>query len=241
MNNIQFIEILSIVITMVSILAMIFLYQFRKLNKLILMRDSEEKVKISLQREKLENIIYKGVDDLTKDTLNFMDTNHLILDASANDKLKSEKVVPNMSYFDDLGIKKIDFQVEDKLVTCLMPFNNKYYSLYNAIKQTCSYTGFTCKRTDEEKIENNANLRRYIVSMIVRAQVVVAVLDGRNPNVLYEVGIAHAIGKLVILLVKRDKSNELPENLKGNRLLIYKSEDDLFEQLSKTLTSIEYA
>lgn len=54
-------------------------------------------------------------------------------------------------------------------------------------------------------------------------------------------GIAHAIGKLVILLVKRDKSNELPENLKGNRLLIYKNDDDLFEQLSGILTSLEYA
>ena len=76
---------------------------------------------------------------------------------------------------------------------------------------------------------------------IIQAQFVIAVLDGRNPNVLYEVGIAHAIGKLVILLVKREKSNDLPENLKGNRLLIYKNEDDLFDQLSLTLSSIEYA
>ena len=87
----------------------------------------------------------------------------------------------------------------------------------------------------------NSNLRKYIVMKIIQAQFVIAVLDGRNPNVLYEVGIAHAIGKLVILLVKREKSNDLPENLKGNRLLIYKNEDDLFDQLSLTLSSIEYA
>ena len=83
--------------------------------------------------------------------------------------------------------------------------------------------------------------RKFIVTKIIQAQVIVAVLDGRNPNVLYEVGIAHAIGKLVILLVKRDKSNDLPENLKGNRLLIYKNDEDLFEQLGNTLTSIVYA
>lgn len=237
-------ELYNALILMASVLSMLlslFIISYALFKNKVRKRDNLQVPHLSYQRELLENKIYKDVEDLTKDTLNFMDTNHLILDASANDKLKSEKEVPNMGYFNDLGIKNMDFQVEDKLVTCLMPFNNKYNSLYDAIKQTCSFNGFTCRRTDEEKIENNANLRKYIVMQIIRAQVVIAVLDGRNPNVLYEVGIAHAIGKLVILLVKRDKSNELPENLKGNRLLVYKNEDDLFEQLSNTLTSIEYA
>lgn len=227
--------------SVLSMLLSIFIITYALYRGKIKKRDRQITPHLSYQRELLENNVYSRVEDLTRDTLNFMDTNHLMLDASANNKLTSEKIVPNMSYFDDLGIKGADFVVEDKLVTCLMPFNNKYNSLYGAIKHTCHYNGFNCKRTDEEKIESNANLRKYIVSMIVHAQVVVAVLDGRNPNVLYEVGIAHAIGKLVILLVKRDKSNDLPENLKGNRLLIYKNEDDLFDQLSTTLTSIEYA
>lgn len=229
---------------MTSVLSMslsLFIISYVLYKNKVKKRDSLQTPHLSYQRELLENTVYKEVEELTKDTLNFIDTNHLMLDASANNKLKSEKIVPNLSYFDDLGINNTDFYVEDKLVTCLMPFNNKYNMLYSTIKQTCSYNGFSCKRTDEEKIESNTNLRRFIVSMIVHAQVVVAVLDGRNPNVLYEIGIAHAIGKLVILLVKRDKSNDLPENLKGNRLLIYRNEDDLFEQLSKTLTSIEYA
>lgn len=227
--------------SILSMLLSLFIISYALFKDKVKKRNNLQTPHLSYQRELLENKVYKEVEELTKDTLNFMDTNHLMLDASANNKLKSEKMVPNMSYFDDLGIKNNDFYVEEKLVTCLMPFNNKYNLLYSAIKQTCSYNGFACKRTDEEKIESNTNLRRYIINMIIHAQVVVAVLDGRNPNVLYEVGIAHAIGKLVILLVKRDKSNELPENLKGNRLLIYKKEDDLFEQLTKTLTSIEYA
>lgn len=238
MDNI--IEIFSIVITIVSILGTIFLYQFRKLNKLIIERDKEKSVKMSLQREKLENVIYNNVDDLTKDAVIFSDSNHLLLDASNNNELKSKKEVPNYSYFEDLGISREEYTIVEKSIICLMPFNTKYDNLYSTIKQGCMYNGFNCLRTDEEKIDNNANLRKYIVSKIIQAQVVIAVLDGRNPNVLYEVGIAHAIGKLVILLVKREKSNELPENLKGNRLLIYKDFDDLFQQLSLTLTQIEY-
>ena len=211
---------LVLIASVLSMLLSFFVISYIIYRNKVRKRDNQKMPHLSYQRELLEKNVYKDVEELTKDSLNFMDTNHLILDASANKKMKSERDVPNMSYFDDLGISKKDFYVEDMLVTCLMPFNNRYNSLYSTIKHTCSYNGFTCKRTDEEKIENNANLRKYIVSMIVRAQVVVAVLDGRNPNVLYEVGIAHAIGKLVILLVKRDKSNDLPENLKGNRLLL---------------------
>lgn len=236
-----FYNISILVASIMSMLLSLFIITYIMYKQRIKKRDNQSSPHLSYQRELLENRVYKDVEDLTKDSLNFMDTNHLILDASSNNKLQSDSMVPNFSYFDDLGITKDDFKVEEKLVLCLMPFNNKYNSLYNTIKHSCTYNGFSCKRTDEEKIETNANLRKYIVEMIIRAQVVIAVLDGRNPNVLYEVGIAHAIGKLVILLVKRDKSNELPENLKGNRLLIYKSEDNLFEQLSETLTSVEYA
>lgn len=241
MNNIGTFELFCLIISLLAMAIMMFMYQFHKLKKLILLRQNEEGVKISLQRERLEDTIYKGVESLTKDSINFMDTNHLLLDASNNDELKSKKEVPNYTYFNDLGIEKNNFEVLDKQITCLMPFNRKYDSLYAAINNCCAYNGYNCKRTDEEKIENNANLRKYIVNRIIQSQIVIAVLDGRNPNVFYEVGIAHAIGKLVILLVKRDKSDELPENLKGNRLLIYRNEDDLFTQLSQTLTSVEYA
>lgn len=221
-------------------MAIIFLYQFHKLSKKILDREKSEFMKMNLQRERLEYAIYKGVEDLTKDPVIFRDSNHLLLDASNNNELKSKKEVPNFSYFDDLGITRDDFTIMEKSIVCLMPFNTKYDDLYLTIKQGCRSNNFNCLRTDEERIENSSNLRKYIVLKIIQSQVVIAVLDGRNPNVLYEVGIAHAIGKLVILLVKREKSNELPENLKGNRLLIYKDFEDLQQQLSATLTQIEY-
>lgn len=236
----EFSSIFIMTASVMSILLTLFVASYILYKQKIRKRDGQDSPHLSYQRELLENTVYKSVDELTKDPLNFMDTNHLILDASSKNGLKSDSVVPNRSYFDDLGIGKEEFTVEEKLVLCLMPFNNKYNSLYGTIKNSCSHNGFLCRRTDEEKIETNTNLRKFIVGMIIRAQVVVAVLDGRNPNVLYEVGIAHAIGKLVILVVKRDKSNDLPENLKGNRLLLYKNEEDLFEQLSKTLKQVEY-
>lgn len=227
--------------SVLSMLLSLFIISYVIYKNKIRKRDKLTAPHLSYQRELLENDVYKSVEELTKDSINFADTNHLLLDASNNDELKSNKEVPNLSYFIDLGIVGDEFVVQDRQITCLMPFNNKYNSLYDTIKTCCTFNGYNCMRTDEEKIESNVNLRKFIVTKIIQAQVVIAVLDGRNPNVLYEVGIAHAIGKLVILLVKRDKSNDLPENLKGNRLLIYKNDEDLFEQLGNTLTSIIYA
>lgn len=241
MDKSEFYNILFLLASVLSTLMALFVLSYTLYKNKIKKRDSLQLPHLSYQRELLENNVYKSVEELTKDSINFADTNHLLLDASNNDDLKTNKEVPNLSYFNDLGIVGEDFFVRDRQITCLMPFNNKYSSLYDTIKTCCKFNGYNCMRTDEEKIENNVNLRKFIVTKIIQAQVVVAVLDGRNPNVLYEVGIAHAVGKLVILLVKRDKSNDLPENLKGNRLLIYKNEEDLFEQLSSTLTSVEYA
>ncbi len=232
-----YIVLLFLVVFLISISFLIFFY-IRKLEKKI--ADYNQENLIKYQRSRLENSVYEATEKLVLDDRHFADLNHLILDASAYKDLTSKLNVPNRSYFEELGIKEEDFYIQKKLATCLMPFSKKYKSIYDVIVHSCSFNGFKCRRTDDELIENNSNLRRFIVSLILQAEVVIAVIDGRNPNVMYEVGLAHAIGKLVIIVVKRDNSNEIPENLKGNRLVVYRSEDDLYEQLNHTLAAIEY-
>jgi hypothetical protein len=49
--------------------------------------------------------------------------------------------------------------------------------------------------------------------------VVVAELTGRNPNVLYEVGMAHCLGKPVVLLCQTQ--GDIPFDLSTRRVVIY--------------------
>ncbi len=51
------------------------------------------------------------------------------------------------------------------------------------------------------------------------SRVVIADLTGRNHNVFYEIGIAHALGKPVLLLAR--SLHDVPPDLRRNRLLIY--------------------
>lgn len=220
-----------------TMLCLIYFY-IRKLESKIEVYNKDNLIKY--QRSRLEDRVYDATDKLVFDDQHFADMNHLILDASAYKDLTSKRNVPNRSYFEELGIKNEDFYIQEKLATCLMPFSKKYRSIYDVIMHSCEFSGFKCRRTDDELIATNSNLRRFIVSLILQAEVVIAEIDGRNPNVMYEVGLAHAMGKLVIIVVKRDNSDEIPENLKGNRLVVYRNEDDLFEQLNKTLSAIQY-
>jgi hypothetical protein len=72
---------------------------------------------------------------------------------------------------------------------------------------------------------------------IYGARVIIADCTGRNPNVFYEIGIAHTIGKPVVLIAQ--DSNDVPSDLRQFRYILYKDtplEMQQFEQkLAQTL------
>ena len=102
--------------------------------------------------------------------------------------------------------------------------------------------GYKFRRSDDELIEDNTDLRKSIVRMILESRVVIAVLDGRNPNVFYEIGIAHSVGKIVLMVVNINREeNKRPEvDLLSNRLITYNNMKELKEKLVKTLKVIHY-
>src|SRR5260370_37561658 len=57
-----------------------------------------------------------------------------------------------------------------------------------------------CIRADE--IREAGNIVRDIVSHLCEAELVVADLTDQNPNVFYELGVRHALGKSTILLAQ---------------------------------------
>lgn len=58
-----------------------------------------------------------------------------------------------------------------------------------------------------------------VSSSIEQADLLVADLTGRNPNVFYEVGIGHALGKPVLLLAQ--SLDDIPFDLRHRRVLLY--------------------
>ena len=105
-----------------------------------------------------------------------------------------------------------------QFIFILMPFSTDFDDVYRlGIKAACESAGAYCERVDEQ-FYNDSVLQR-IYNQIAKADLVVADMTGRNPNVFYEVGYAHALGKEVVLLTQ--SADDIPFDLKHHPHIIY--------------------
>jgi len=89
-------------------------------------------------------------------------------------------------------------------VFVLMPFAASFNDLYQlGIKAACENVGAYAERVDEQLFQESILERIY--NQISKADVIIADTTGQNPNVFYEIGYAHALGKTVILITKEVK------------------------------------
>ena len=105
-----------------------------------------------------------------------------------------------------------------------MPFAVKFKDVYEVgIKQACKDAGAYCERVDEQIFEGNILARIY--NQIAKADIVVADMTDRSPNVFYETGYAHALNKRVILLTQNVQ--DIPFDLQQYTHVIYHGESKI--------------
>lgn len=111
----------------------------------------------------------------------------------------------------------------------LMPFGTEFDDIYKlGIKEVALSLDVLAERVDEQSFSETILERIY--RQIESADFIIADMTGRNPNVFYEVGFAHAKKKPVILITK--DAHDIPFDLKHHRHLIYGDKiTDLREKL----------
>ncbi len=103
-------------------------------------------------------------------------------------------------------------------VFVLMPFEASFDDVYQlGIKPAAEAASAYCERIDEQIFAESILARIY--NQIAKADLVVADMTGRNPNVFYEVGYAHALGRTVILLTRN--ADDIPFDLKHYPHIVY--------------------
>ena len=108
-----------------------------------------------------------------------------------------------------------------EFVFVLMPFDNEFNDIYQlGIKAACESAGVYCERVDEQIFEERILDRIY--NQVAKADFLIADMSHRNPNVFYEVGYAHALGKNVILLT--NYAEDIPFDLKHFPHIVYGKE-----------------
>jgi len=115
----------------------------------------------------------------------------------------------------------------------VMPFDDEFRDTYElGIKPACIEAGADCERVDEQLFLENILERIY--GQIEKADLIVAEMSGRNPNVFYEIGYAHGIGKHAILLTRN--ADDIPFDLKHFPHVVYEGKiTKLKSELQKTV------
>lgn len=104
------------------------------------------------------------------------------------------------------------------LAFVIMPFGEGFDEVYTFfIAETLTAAGYEVVRADNVRAQQN--ILKDIVLGLARSDLVVADLTDSNPNVFYELGIAHGLRRPVILLAQR--IDEVPFDLRSYRVISY--------------------
>ncbi len=145
---------------------------------------------------------------------------------------------PTETYIEKyLQIKPVVFKIpestviQNDLVSVMMPFGG-FNDVYDAIKNACIQSGFRCKRADD--IWVNTTILQDIFDLILVSNIVIVDFSNKNPNVMYETGIAHTLGKTVIPISQ--SLDHLPSDLQSHRVLTYLKNSEGLSVLQTRLT-----
>jgi hypothetical protein len=138
-----------------------------------------------------------------------------------------------------LELIKRQSQTDEKLVFVIMPFNKEFDLVYECIEKSVTQAQLKCIRADKEVY--SGIIMDKIRENIARAGIIIAELSEQNPNVFYELGLAHAWGKKVIMITQNIRS--IPFDLKHWRMAIYDRSNinGLKEKLKTELAALKSA
>lgn len=100
----------------------------------------------------------------------------------------------------------------------IMPFDSEFDDFYkDFIKKNLEELGYKVIRADD--IQSQRNILQDIVSALYSCDLIIADLTVANSNVFYELGLAHALKKRVILLTQ--ELSDIPFDLRSYRMIQY--------------------
>lgn len=116
----------------------------------------------------------------------------------------------------------------------IMPFGGWLDDYYETIYRPAIHSaGLEAHRADD--LYRPSTIVNDIWSYTKRAKVLLADLTGKNPNVFYELGLAHAIAKPAILV--SESIDDIPFDLRALRVIVYEKNDPMWgENLKEKVT-----
>lgn len=117
----------------------------------------------------------------------------------------------------------------------VMPFRERYNAVYsNIIQPLAADLNLTIKRGDDFTSVTGAIMQE-VWAALNACRVVIADTSEDNPNVYYELGIAHTLGKPAILLTQAKDFEQIPFDIRHLRFIVYEDSIPGAEKLEQDL------
>jgi hypothetical protein len=122
---------------------------------------------------------------------------------------------------------------EANRIAVMMPFAAEFTPVWEALKATADDGGWVCQRAND--IWDHSVVINDVVTLIASSKVVICDVTRRNANVFYEAGIAHTLGRDVVLITQ--SADDVPFDLRHHRYLTYMANSEGLATMRETLMS----
>lgn len=142
-----------------------------------------------------------------------------LIDSMLKEKSAPEKKANEVSSGVTMPRIESNIQIDTTLATAMMPFAPSFMDVRDTMRAACKTVGLELKAADD--IWENSILIKDVFELISKSCIVIVDFTGKNPNVMYETGVAHAWGKEVIPISQT--LDDAPFDLKHHRILTYEN------------------
>lgn len=123
-------------------------------------------------------------------------------------------------------------RINNDLLSAMMPFAG-FDGVWSAIQAAAENNGMTHGRADNRW--DHPAIIQDVVSLIDESAIVVCDCSNKNANVFYEMGIAHSLGKEVIIITQN--ANDIPFDIAHLRHIRYLNNGEGLNRLEQELTA----
>jgi hypothetical protein len=232
-------SLLAVLATITAMFTLWVLLHHMQSQKRLRIEEKRLSIEFEMMRRSFENKIYDLNERMVSDPDRWSDLNNLIVSGNIlkNSRATGKQIstiVDSSLFLQDIGIDTSKLKIKSNEVFVLTPFSNKFDETYAFVRNIISDLGLQVSRGDE--ISTKSAILPHILTNILEARIIIANIDGRNPNVFYELGIAHAFDKTVILLASSIDS--VPFDLRNQRIIIWRDKEELETELVKTVARL---
>ena len=116
-----------------------------------------------------------------------------------------------------------------------VPFarSKKHLHLREVIHKGAEEAGYQLVSLDQSSVLPGSTIQEAVIGELARSDCIIADVSDRNPNIFFELGLAQAMGKGLLLISHERGLREVPFDIREFRVITYRDDLEGFDDLSR--------